>query len=73
VTALPNDDTAGVDADDYTRWKNNFGNSAGGGSSAPGSAGGIVASIPEPSAHFLLLTLSVAAIHVRRHRAPLKG
>jgi T5SS/PEP-CTERM-associated repeat protein len=72
-TALPNDDTAGVGPDDYTRWKNNFGNSAGSGSSAHSSAGGNVASVPEPSAHFLLLILSLAAIHVRRYREPVKG
>lgn len=71
-TSLPNDDTAGVGPDDYTRWKNNFGNSAGSGSSARSSTEGNVASVPEPSAHFLLLILSLAAIHVRRHREPIK-
>ena len=32
-TALPNDDTAGVGPDDYTRWKTHFGETSGSGSS----------------------------------------
>ena len=51
-TSLPNDDTPGVDQDDYTRWKANFGQVAGSGagSTALGSP-----AAPEPSACLLAL------------------
>lgn len=68
ATALANDDTPGVGADDYTRWKNNFGNSAGAGSSAPGSAGGNVASVPEPVSLVHLLSFALALLALRRQR-----
>ena len=44
--SLANDDTPGVGMDDYTRWKTNFGQSAGGGASAHG--------VPEPAGGALL-------------------
>ena len=49
ATALANDDTPGVGNDDFTRWKNNFGNVG------PGSGGsGLAASsVPEPGAGWL--------------------
>lgn len=50
ATSLPNDDTAGVDNDDFDRWKTNFGQTN------PGSAGATLgASVPEPGALFLVL------------------
>jgi hypothetical protein len=57
LTALPNDDTPGVGPDDYTRWKTNFGNTAGAGSTAVQSTN----AIPEPGA-FRLAILSLAAM-----------
>jgi len=58
LTALPNDDTPGVGPDDYTRWKNNFGQSSGTGSGA-GATGSTAAnaSVPEPATVGLLLGL----------------
>jgi hypothetical protein len=57
ATALPNDDTAGVGADDYTRWRTNFGRTAGAGSSASAAA-----AVPEPTgALSLLCAIFVAA------------
>ena len=57
-TALPNDDTPGVAADDYARWKTHFGETAGSG------AGG-VAAVPESAT---LVLLSLAAIGLLRFR-----
>lgn len=53
-TALPNDDTAGVGQDDYTRWKNNFGQSAGSGAAAN--------AVPEPASCMLLLVAIIALV-----------
>lgn len=53
---LPNDDTAGVGSDDYTRWKNNFGATAG---------AGAVASVPEPAAWMMVLVASAASMITR--------
>jgi hypothetical protein len=48
-TSLPNDDTAGVGLDDYTRWSTNFG------AVGPGGGASIVsASAPEPVSLTLL-------------------
>jgi len=49
-TALPNDNTFGVDFDDYDRWKTHFGegDGEGGGSMQP-------AAVPEPTCALLLL------------------
>jgi len=49
LTALPNDDTPGVGPDDYTRWKNNFGMTAGSGAGV-----GSNAAVPEPPAVVLV-------------------
>jgi hypothetical protein len=56
-TALHNDDTDGVGQDDYTRWKNNFGQHAGSGS---------IANVPEPSTAALLVSGCVVAMLARR-------
>lgn len=57
--ALPNDDTVGVDEDDYERWKVNFGNSnAGSGGAASSNA------VPEPT--FCCWVASVSALCVTR-------
>jgi fibronectin-binding autotransporter adhesin len=58
--ALPNDDTPGVDSDDYDRWVENFGESnagSGGDSSAP---------VPEPASIVIVLAVLGAACAVRR-------
>jgi len=62
-TALPNDDTAGVGPDDYTRWKTNFGLTAGSGSGTSANA-----AVPEP-ATLVLLTIAAAGWCLRRRRA----
>lgn len=46
--SLPNDDTAGVGEDDYTRWRSHFGQASGAGASEGEAA------VPEPSALVLL-------------------
>ena len=73
ATSLPNDDTAGVGPDDYTRWKTHFGESigSGNGSAATGSASAL-ATVPEPAAALLLaLGLLVAPIlRCRRSTSP---
>jgi hypothetical protein len=48
-TSLPNDDTAGVDQDDYTRWRAQFGQTSG---AAPSLSEGTP--VPEPSGQLLL-------------------
>jgi uncharacterized protein YkwD len=58
ATALANDDTAGVDQDDYTRWMNNFGNTLAGGAAT--------SAVPEPSTALLLLTALLAPLLIRR-------
>jgi autotransporter-associated beta strand protein len=60
--ALPNDDTVGVDEDDYERWKTNFGNSSFGGGGAAGSN-----AVPEPSLCCLVVSI-LALCGVRRVR-----
>jgi hypothetical protein len=65
ATSLPNDDTASVGSDDYTRWRGRFGQIASSGSALP-SAGLMSAAVPEPST-FLLLMLC-AGISVKRRR-----
>jgi hypothetical protein len=62
-TSLPNDDTAGVEQDDYRRWKANFGESAGAGSSAFDNV-----AVPEP-ATLLPLLLAAAGVCLRRRRS----
>lgn len=63
--------TSGVGPDDYTRWKNNFGESLGSDSTAPGSAGGLTAPIAEPATTYLLaLGLLITPI-LRGSRGPL--
>lgn len=48
--SLPNDDTPGVDEDDYTRWVTNFGMTNLGGAGAAGSG-----AVPEPSSAVLVV------------------
>jgi fibronectin-binding autotransporter adhesin len=72
ATTLPNDDTAGVGPDDYTRWKNNFGNQAGSGSLSlvgtrdGGSSSGKLVPVPEPVSSTQLLLLTSAFLAIRR-------
>jgi hypothetical protein len=63
-TALPNDDTPGVGPDDYTRWRANFGRTAGSGSGATGFA----SAVPEPTNALLALTAILIANFLRRPR-----
>jgi endonuclease I len=67
LTSLPSDDTPGVDVDDYDRWKLHFGETAGSGLGAAGSAHA-PASVPEPATCALLL-IAVAACRGRRRSA----
>ncbi|HMO87085.1 MAG TPA: hypothetical protein PKC18_19420, partial [Lacipirellulaceae bacterium] len=63
-TALPNDDTAGVGPDDYDRWKQFYGTSAGSG----GLAAGPLQQVPEPSGLALAgIALAVAGSCRWRH------
>jgi len=57
-TALPNDDTPGVGADDYTRWKTHFGEVAGSGSASWTAASSVV---PEPAGWLLVL---ISLVHL---------
>ena len=63
-TALPNDDTPGVGADDFARWRANFGQPLGGG----GVAESRIPPVPEPSAA-ALATLAVVVVFVVRTRS----
>jgi T5SS/PEP-CTERM-associated repeat protein len=49
-TSLPNDDTAGVGIDDYTRWKMHFGETGGSGAGAS-----VKATVPEPATPVLFI------------------
>jgi hypothetical protein len=49
-TSLPNDDTAGVGIDDYTRWKMHFGEMGG-----SGAGDSVKATVPEPTAPVLII------------------
>jgi hypothetical protein len=62
LTALPNDDSAGVGLDDYNRWKANFGQMAGNGMGASATA-----TVPEPTT-LVLLTLVATGWRFRRRR-----
>jgi len=53
-TTLANDDTAGVELDDYSRWKAHFGQTSSGASKA--------AALPEPRAGVLLVAFGLTAI-----------
>ena len=71
VTPYANGDGNGdglVNQADYTIWKNNFGETAGGasgsGSSAPGSSG----AVPEPRS-FLLLAIGATVAFFSRYRS----
>jgi hypothetical protein len=72
LTALPNDDTAGVGLDDYTRWKTHFGQTNGSGSGATahlalGDSAGANYAVPEPSSWLLLLTSLLLGCKRRNH------
>jgi hypothetical protein len=62
VNALPNDDTMGVDQDDYDRWKANFG------MTAPGAGGGSVgtSAVPEPTSVVLALATLLGGLVLHR-------
>jgi hypothetical protein len=66
LTALPNDNTPGVDAGDYDRWKTHFGESAGSGASASVDAASVNAAVPEPSALVLFAGTLIALAMLRR-------
>jgi hypothetical protein len=59
--ALPNDDTSGVDLDDYERWKLHFGEPSG-----SGSAGSASAEVPEPTPLAMLAVAGMATLAMRR-------
>jgi hypothetical protein len=59
-TALPNDDSPGVGPDDYDRWKDHFGESAGSGASAS-----VDAAVPEP-ATLVLFAGALLVLRLRR-------
>jgi hypothetical protein len=63
-TSLPNDDTPGVAADDYTRWKTHFDETGGAGSGATAFASALAA-VPEPASQWLF---GVAAIVLACYR-----
>lgn len=60
-TSLPNDDTAGVGADDYARWKTHFGESA-----ASGALSNVV--VPEPATLNLFAAAPMAIVAGRLAR-----
>jgi hypothetical protein len=62
-TSLPNDDTAGVGEDDYTRWRSHFGQTSGAGASVSGAA------VPEPSTLVLLALAVTFMARLRRLRS----
>lgn len=65
--SLPNDDTAGVDANDFGRWRLNFGQPAGG--VGAGSLTGAALSVPEPGSIVALwvgMAISVCQLRVGR-------
>jgi T5SS/PEP-CTERM-associated repeat protein len=66
LTALPNDNTPGVDAGDYDRWKTHFGETAGSGASASVNAASVNAAVPEPSALVLFAGTLIALAMLRR-------
>jgi hypothetical protein len=65
LAALPNDNTPGVGPDDYARWKSNYGQTAGSGSTA-----GLNPAVPEPTTVLLFVT-AMLAISTRRRLQPL--
>jgi hypothetical protein len=58
-TSLPNDDTAGVGNDDYSRWRSHFGQTASGSGAALSDAG---AAVPEASATALFLVAVIGFV-----------
>lgn len=64
ATSLPNDSTAGVGDDDYTRWKTNFG------MSIPGAGGGSLSAsaVPEPATWLLAIVMMFGSFVLRRVR-----
>jgi hypothetical protein len=62
--SLPNDDTAGVGPDDYTRWRAHFGQTGSGSGVGSGLVSG--SSVPEPSSLGLLaVTLILSGVRCR--------
>jgi MYXO-CTERM domain-containing protein len=62
--ALPNDDTAGVDTDDYDRWVEQFGETGSGSGGQSGSP-----SVPEPTSAVLAVLTLLAVSVIRRRRS----
>ena len=52
--SLPNDPTLGVGQDDYQRWKDHFGQTAGSGVSS-----GVAPSVPEPTTLVLIIVTAI--------------
>jgi autotransporter-associated beta strand protein len=63
--ALPNDDTAGVDTDDYDRWEQHFGEATTGSGGNSGASG----QVPEPTSVTIALLAIVAAGVCRRRQS----
>jgi fibronectin-binding autotransporter adhesin len=63
--ALPNDDTPGVDNDDYDRWKTHFGETSAGSGGSSATSG----QVPEPASAVLVLAV-LAVAHAARRRQP---
>ena len=70
AAALPNDDTAGVGTDDFTRWKTHFGEGSAGSGGSSGSAGASPsqAAVPEPASAILTAAAVLAMISRGRRR-----
>jgi fibronectin-binding autotransporter adhesin len=64
--ALPNDDTPGVDNDDYDRWKTHFGETSAGSGGSNGTTSG---QVPEPTSAILALLALAMVKAVRRRQA----
>ena len=69
-TSLPNDDTLGVGADDFDRWRMNFGATNGAGT---GSLEDSPGPVPEPSSWLLLMQLALIAATTARRRCSHAG
>ena len=69
-TSLPNDDTPGVDLDDFARWRAQYGHTMGGTGASLGEMAG--SEVPEASSLALLTIASIACGVFRRLRVQTK-